>query len=393
MSADEQFIRRAIRLAMNGRGSVEPNPMVGCVIVKDGRVIGEGFHAKYGGPHAEPTALARCTESPAGATAYVTLEPCCHTDKRTPPCAPRLIHEKIARVVVGCLDPNPLVNGKGVRHLRKAGVAVAGPVLGPECRQLISPFVKRVADGRPYLTMKWAESANGKVAGPAGRRVQISNAAASRVVQRLRGRSDGIVVGISTVLNDDPTLLPRDVPTPAVYDRIVLDSRLRLPIDSQLVRTATASPVLAVATAGHGLDHRATALERHGVVVHKHLTANGNGRLSVVSWLGGLPPGRYSHLLVEPGPTLAQTMFPYADRVWVIRSPTTIEDDTAPRSAAVPEWFVPVGRLDLDGDVLTEYLNTRSPAYSAAAASADLVLSGASSALGTNLAPGEHGRG
>src|SRR5881409_2593777 len=121
---DEQFMRRAIRLAMNGRGRVEPNPMVGCVIVKDERVIGEGYHQQFGGPHAEPNALAACTESPQGATAYVTLEPCCHTNKKTPPCVPALIAAKVARVVVGCVDPNPDVNGKGLDQLRAAGIAV-----------------------------------------------------------------------------------------------------------------------------------------------------------------------------------------------------------------------------------------------------------------------------
>ena len=164
--ADEQFLRRAVRLAMNGRGGVEPNPMVGCVVVKDGRVIGEGYHGQFGGPHAEPTALDACTESPTGATAYVTLEPCCHTDKKTPPCAPRLVREGIARVVVGCLDPNPKVNGNGVRLLRDACVRVDGPVLEAECKQLIAAFLKRVGGRRPYVTVKWAESADGKVGGP-----------------------------------------------------------------------------------------------------------------------------------------------------------------------------------------------------------------------------------
>src|SRR3954451_2542586 len=121
---DDDFLRRAIRLAMYGRGKVEPNPMVGCVIVKDGRVIGEGHTQPHGGPHAEPAALANCTESPAGATAYVTLEPCCHTNKKTPPCVPRLIDAKIARVVVACLDPNPDVDGKGIAILRDAGITV-----------------------------------------------------------------------------------------------------------------------------------------------------------------------------------------------------------------------------------------------------------------------------
>src|SRR4029453_5681183 len=129
LELDEQFIRRAIRLAMNGRGRIEPNPMVGCVLVKDGRVIGEGYHAQFGGAHAEPTALAACAESPAGATAYVTLEPCCHLNKKTPPCVPRLIAAGIKRVVVGCIDPNPDVNGKGLAMLRDAGIEVVGPLL------------------------------------------------------------------------------------------------------------------------------------------------------------------------------------------------------------------------------------------------------------------------
>src|SRR3982751_1227851 len=171
---DEQFMRRAIRLAMNGRGRVEPNPMVGCVIVKNDRVIGEGYHQQFGGPHAEPNALASCTESPQGATAAVTLEPCCHTNKKTPPCTPRLIAAKIARVVIGCLDPNPDVNGNGLAMLRQAGIEVAGPVLESEAKQLIAPFLARVRHGRPYVTLKWAETADGKVAGPLGRRLRIT---------------------------------------------------------------------------------------------------------------------------------------------------------------------------------------------------------------------------
>src|SRR5437667_5099918 len=138
---DQTFMRRAIRLAMNGRGRVEPNPMVGCVIVKNGRIIGEGYHQQFGGPHAEPNALANCTGSPAGATAYVTLEPCCHTNKKTPACVPRLIEAKLGRVVIGCLDPNPEVNGRGVTMLREAGILVDGPLLEAEAKQLIAPFI------------------------------------------------------------------------------------------------------------------------------------------------------------------------------------------------------------------------------------------------------------
>src|SRR3954469_19603263 len=135
---DVQMMRRAIRLAQNGRGRVEPNPMVGCVLVKDGRVVGEGFHEHFGGPHAEPDALGNAIEDPAGATAYVTLEPCCHTNKKTPPCTPRLIEARVARVVVGCVDPNPDVNGNGLDVLRAAGIEVTPNVLADEAKQLLA---------------------------------------------------------------------------------------------------------------------------------------------------------------------------------------------------------------------------------------------------------------
>ena len=151
---DTQMMRRAVRLAMNGRGRVEPNPMVAAVLVKDGRVIGEGFHPHFGGPHAEPTALASCTESPEGATAYVTLEPCCHTNKKTPPCVPALIRAKIARVVCGCVDPNPSVNGQGLDQLRAAGIAVECNVLEDSAKQLLAPFLAKTVYDRPYVTLK-----------------------------------------------------------------------------------------------------------------------------------------------------------------------------------------------------------------------------------------------
>jgi diaminohydroxyphosphoribosylaminopyrimidine deaminase/5-amino-6-(5-phosphoribosylamino)uracil reductase len=359
MTQDEQHLRRAIRLAMNGRGSVEPNPMVGCVIAKTCRVIGEGFHHKYGQPHAEPNALANCTESPDGATAYVTLEPCCHTNKQTPPCVPRLIAAKISRVVIGCLDPNPEVNGNGVRQLREAGTVVDSSTLESECRQLIAPFIARTRFSKPYITMKWAESADGKIAGPRGRRTRISNIASSEQVQRLRSRSDAIVVGINTVINDDPILLPQRVPMRHGYRRIVLDRNLRLPVKSQLVETIHEGPVIVCSdelpTKEHGLD----------------LIGAGVKLWPADAWLSD---PEISHVLIEPGPTLADAMLPQADRLWVIRSPKTITDDTAPAAAMVPDYFIKTGELDLDGDLLCEYLNTRSPVFFAPVESADLIL-------------------
>src|SRR5688500_8212868 len=210
--SNENFIRRALDLAAEGRGKVEPNPLVGCIIVNDGRIIAEGFHQQFGGPHAERVALADLASKglpSEGATAYVTLEPCCHTNKKTPPCVPALICAKITRVVVGCLDPNPDVNGNGLQQLREAGIEVIGPVLECEAKQLIAPFLARVKHGRPYVTMKWAQTGNGKVAGPRGRPLRITNDTSDRVVHALRARCDAIAIGTNTVLSDDPLLTAR----------------------------------------------------------------------------------------------------------------------------------------------------------------------------------------
>src|SRR5688572_29861014 len=195
-SLDERFMRRALELAARGRGSVEPNPMVGCVIAREGRVIGDGYHEQFGGPHAEREALAACRESPRGATVYVNLEPCCHINKKTPPCVPALIEAQVSRVVVGCVDPNPDVSGKGVEALRAAGMEVKVGVLEADSKQLNAAWYARVNLGRPYVTLKWAQSADGKVAGPGGERKQISNELSMKVVHELRARSDAILVGI-----------------------------------------------------------------------------------------------------------------------------------------------------------------------------------------------------
>jgi diaminohydroxyphosphoribosylaminopyrimidine deaminase/5-amino-6-(5-phosphoribosylamino)uracil reductase len=382
MDSDQDYLRRAIRLAMNGRGRVEPNPMVGCLIVRDGRVIGEGFHEQFGGPHAEPNALAACAragESPVGATAYVTLEPCCHTNKKTPPCAPRLIEARLARVVIGCLDPNPDVNGKGIATLRAAGIDVAGPALEPQSRQLIAPFIATRTLGRPYVTLKWAESADGKVAGPGGRRVQISNPQSMALVHDLRGRGDAILVGIGTVLCDDPLLTARGQPGRALR-RVVLDPGLKLPLTSRLVSTAAQAPVLVFCSdAGAGMGERVAAkaaeLRARGVVVHP-IATDSQGGVSLSAVLAELGRAGVTHVSVEPGPTLARSFFAgnLVDRLWVFRSPNRIDDDAAPAAAPVPAHYPRTGELDLAGDRLTEYLNPSGDAFFSAEPSADLVL-------------------
>ena len=383
---DQQFMRRAIRLAMNGRGRVEPNPMVGCVIVSpDGRVIGEGYHARYGGPHAEPAALANCTEPPAGATAYVTLEPCCHTAKKTPPCVPRLIEARIARVVIGCLDPNPAVNGKGVAMLRAAGIRVDGPVLEQSAKQLIAPFLARLRHGRPYVTLKWAETGDRKIAGPRGARLQITSERSSRVVHQLRADSDGIVVGVNTVITDDPLLTARGVPASRRLIRFVLDSRLLTPETSNLVRTARDVPLVIFCrnAALTSAPERVAQMEAAGAVFVRCGDPAGPGiplgaffDLLATDGLEDLTLVPFTHVLVEPGPTLARSFLSQglADRLWVFRSSNRVGDESAPQAVEVPVDWVESGVVDLAGDTLTEYLNPASPVFFAPEPSADFVL-------------------
>lgn len=374
MTEDERFMQRAIRLAMNGRGRVEPNPMVGCVIVKNGQIIGEGYHEQFGGPHAEPNALANCSESPEGATAYVTLEPCCHTEKKTPPCVPRLIEAKVGRVVVGATDPNPQVNGQGIAQLRATGVLVDTDVLANECRQLLAPFIAQNQIRRPYVTLKWAQTADDKIAGHGGARLRISNERSTKLVHQLRGRSDGILVGINTALVDDPILTPRHVDANRRPVRIVVDSTLLLRADSKLVQSAMGD-VVAICTGqtSRQFSDRVTRLRDAGVQV---MTASTEDRDNRVSLLFAVGVWDFANLLVEPGPTLARSFFQenLVDRLWVFRSPKAINDPTAPAAAPIPDHFIPTGTLDLDGDTLTEYLNPKSPVFFSPVPSADFIL-------------------
>lgn len=236
---DQQYMQRAIGLANRGLGRVNPNPLVGAVIVKEGRIIGEGWHEYYGGLHAERNAFLHCSEDTAGATMYVTLEPCCHYGK-TPPCTEAVIEHRIARVVVGMKDPNPLVAGKGIALLRSAGIEVVTGVEEATIREQNRIFLKYITTGRPWVVMKTAMTLDGKIATRTGDSRWVTGEAARNRVQQMRSEYMGIMVGIGTVLADDPLLncrLEGEVRQPV---RIVVDSRLRIPEDSQLVRTAAA---------------------------------------------------------------------------------------------------------------------------------------------------------
>jgi diaminohydroxyphosphoribosylaminopyrimidine deaminase/5-amino-6-(5-phosphoribosylamino)uracil reductase len=375
MSSEIDIMHQVLRLAARGRGGVEPNPMVGCIIVKDGQIIGRGYHQRYGGPHAEPLALDSCRQSPRGGTAYVNLEPCCHLRKQTPPCVPRLIEAGLARVVVGCPDPNPNVNGQGIAQLRAAAIAVEDGVLVDQATQLNAAYFKRVGQGRPYVTLKWAQTADGKIAGPGGRTLAISGAASRRIVHRLRARCDAIMVGIGTVLKDNPLLTARRVANPRPLLRIVVDSNLRIPVESRLCQTTSEGPVLVGCSESAYARQAAAvaALSERGVEVIA-LAAEADGGLSLAQLLDELGRRSVTHLLVEPGPKLADGFLRrnLADRVWISRSDRRVDDDTAP-SAAIIDWPAS-GGIQVGGDQLTEYLNPKSEVFFTTAPSADLVL-------------------
>ena len=237
MEKKEEYMRRALELARKGEGHTSPNPMVGCVVVKDGRIISEGYHEKYGEFHAERNALTRCTEDTTGADLYVTLEPCCHQGK-TPPCTDIIIEKKIARVFVGSMDSNPLVAGKGVQILRDHGIYVETGILEEECLKLNEVFYHYITTKTPFVVMKYAMTLDGKIACATGDSRWVTGEKAREQVHRMRGRYRGIMVGIGTVLADDPMLNCR-VEGGVNPIRIVCDSNLHIPLESQIVKTAS----------------------------------------------------------------------------------------------------------------------------------------------------------
>lgn len=246
---DEQWMRRAIEISRRGEGAVEPNPMVGCVLVRDGNVIGEGWHEKFGDHHAEVNAIGNATEDVTGSTAYVTLEPCSHHGK-TPPCCQALIDAKVSKVVVALEDPNPQVAGQGIAALRSAGIEVVTGVLVDEAKSVLAPYLQRATTGRPWVIAKWAMTIDGKIATTSGDSQWISNERSRSIVHQIRGRVDAILVGSGTVAADDPMLNARPADAGQVLRtalRVVFDSSASISLDSQLAKTAgTYSTLIAV---------------------------------------------------------------------------------------------------------------------------------------------------
>jgi diaminohydroxyphosphoribosylaminopyrimidine deaminase/5-amino-6-(5-phosphoribosylamino)uracil reductase len=245
-SLDEKYMRMALRLAEKAKGRTSPNPMVGAVVVKNGKIVSRGYHRKAGEPHAEAIALEKAGAAAKGATLYVTLEPCSHTNKRTPPCSPLVIQSGVKRVVVAMIDPNPHVSGGGIKALRKAGVAVNAGVLEAEARKLNEAFIKHVTTGTPFVTLKIAQTLDGRIATASGESKWITGEKAREEGHRLRDTNDAILVGINTVLKDNPSLTTR-IPGGRDPIRVIVDSKLRIPLNAKVI-TQKSSAVTYVAT-------------------------------------------------------------------------------------------------------------------------------------------------
>lgn len=265
---DESWMQQALDLARRGEGRVEPNPMVGCVLVKDGKLIGSGYHRKFGGAHAEIEAMRDADVPIAGATCYVSLEPCSH-DGKTGPCADALVESGVSRVVVATTDPNPKVSGSGISRLRDAGIEVEVGVLESAAMDLLAPFFKVMQRGKPWVIAKWAMTMDGKIATAAGDSEWISNESSREMVHRLRSRVDAIMVGSGTAKSDDPSLTVR---LPGIQEtdehsnsrvplRVVFDSKASTAIVSKLIQTSPEVPTLIAVSPQHDAKHAARLVE------------------------------------------------------------------------------------------------------------------------------------
>jgi diaminohydroxyphosphoribosylaminopyrimidine deaminase/5-amino-6-(5-phosphoribosylamino)uracil reductase len=292
---DVQWMRRALTEAARGLGSVEPNPMVGAVVVRDGQLVGAGHHERFGGPHAEINALYMAGPTARGSTLYVTLEPCCHFGK-TPPCTDAIVAAGIARVVVAMSDPFPKVNGAGLSLLKAKGLQVEIGCEAGAARLLNAPYLKRSVTGRPFVIAKWAMTLDGKTATASGESKWISSEQSRSLVYQLRGRMDAIIVGIATVHADDPLLTARPA-GPRSPARVVVDSSARLGHSSRLATTAREVQVI-VATTERALPQDREQLANLGCEV---ITLTGNARVSIEALVEELGRRGMTNILVEGG--------------------------------------------------------------------------------------------
>ncbi|RJX29330.1 MAG: bifunctional diaminohydroxyphosphoribosylaminopyrimidine deaminase/5-amino-6-(5-phosphoribosylamino)uracil reductase RibD [Dethiobacter sp.] len=359
MDSDERYMWMALDLARQGWGKTNPNPMVGAVVVKGGEVVGTGFHKKAGDRHAEIIALQEAGEKARAATLYTNLEPCCHHG-RTPPCTDAIIRSGIRKVVISTIDPNPLVSGRGVRKLQEAGIKVKIGVLEDKARRLNEVFFKYITTKKPFVVVKAAMTLDGKIATSTGKSRWISGEKSRKFVHRLRSMSDGIMVGINTVLQDDPQLTARlDVgkgPNPV---RVIVDSKGRLPLDSRIVKTALETKTILAVTELASPD-KLEALRSSGVEV---LTLpSKEGQVDLHELMLALGANEISILLVEGGGTLNYSLLNenIIDKIYFFIAPFLLGGKNAPtplEGAGINEleesWAVESMEMkQLDNDLL-----------------------------------------
>lgn len=296
---NEKYMKLALELAKKGEGRVNPNPLVGAVIVKDNKIIGEGYHEYYGGPHAEINAFSSVKENVEGSTMYVTLEPCCHYGK-TPPCVNAIIKNNIKKVIVGMLDPNPRVAGKGVEILREHGIEVITGVLEEECKSLNEIFIKYIGTKLPFVIMKYAMTLDGKIAAFTGDSKWITGEAAREEVHKLRNNVSGIMVGIGTVLQDNPSLTCR-IQGGMSPKRIIVDSNLRIPLNSNVLNIKDETSTI-IATTKKASEDKIQLLEDKGAEVL--IVEDMDGRVNLQALMKRLGEMGIDSILLEGGSTL-----------------------------------------------------------------------------------------
>ena len=352
--SDEEYMRLALRLARRGLGWASPNPMVGAVLVRDNHIIGRGYHRRYGGSHAEINALQDASVAPVGATLYVNLEPCCHYGK-TPPCVDAIISSKIKRVVIGTLDPNPQASGKSVRILNEHGIETRTGVLEEECRELNKSHFKYMTTGMPLVTLKFAQTLDGRIATAGGDSRWVSSEAFRKRAHKLRAINDAILVGIDTVLADNPQLMVRLVRgrNPA---RVILDSRLRMPLDAEIIKTGKAAPVI-IATTPQADGEKVSRLRELGIEVMV-VQPDASGEIDLKALLQALGGRNISSLLVEGGARVITSFLrqKLADKAIVAIAPKILgkgtdavgELDIARMSQALKMAFTRISRVGED---------------------------------------------
>lgn len=319
---DEAYMKLALKLAAKGRGYASPNPMVGALIVKNGKILGQGYHECCGLNHAEVNAIQSTTKNVAGSTLYVTLEPCCHHGK-TPPCTDLIIRHKIRRVVIGSTDANPLVSCKGIRSLENAGIEVTTGVLENECRALNEIFFHFMETGLPFITIKYAQTLDGRIATKTGSSQWISSPASLTFAHQLRAQHDAILVGIGTVIQDNPTLTVRRVRGRNPL-RIIVDSKLKMSMDASVMKNLTEAPTLiaTVQKASHKSFQKLAAAGAQLLTV----PSNGHGQVDLKKLLPLLAARNISSVLVEGGAQIITSVLKanLANRVVAIIAPKII---------------------------------------------------------------------